>query len=132
MGYEAPATVYELDFADTHPGLEVAVRATTIDEFLHIQELLDGSDSPKGVRGVFGAFAEILVSWSVTKGGVPVPTTLDGLLGLEEPFVTAIVLAWQRRILQAPPPLPGTSSSGGTSPEAALKLAESSRSPENF
>lgn len=133
MGFEAPATVYQLDFADTeYAGLEVAVRATTIDQFLHVQDLLDGSDTPKGMRQVFGAFAELLVSWNVTKDGTPVPMTLDGLLGLEEPFVTAIILAWQRRILQAPPPLPATSPSGKSSPEALLAAASQSVSPGNF
>lgn len=128
MGFEAPSTVYELDFTDTYAGLEVAVRATTLDEFLHVQELLGGSDTPKGMRQVFGAFADLLVSWTVTKKGEPVPADLDGLLSLEEPFVTAIILAWQRRIIQAPPPLPGTSSSGGNSEELSLDLAGASRS----
>lgn len=129
MGFEAPRTVFQMDFADTqYAGLEVAVRATTVDELLTLMELIDGRDEAKGIRRLFDAFAEILVSWNVERMGEPVPTTLDGLLGLEEPFVTAIVLAWQRNLVQAPPPLPGTSPSGGTSPEAALGLASQSAS----
>ena len=132
MGFEAPRTVYQLDFSDTeYAGLELAVRATTVDELLTLMELIDGRDEAKGIRRLFEAFAQILVSWNVTRGGHPVPTTVEGLLSLEEPFVTAIILAWQRNLVQAPPPLPGTSGSGGTSPEAALGLASQSQSLES-
>jgi hypothetical protein len=133
MGFEAPRTVYQMDFADTeYAGLEVAVRATTVDELLTLMELIDGRDEAKGVRRLFGAFADILVGWNVTRDGHPVPTDEDGLLSLEEPFATAIILAWQRNLVSAPPPLPGTSPSGKSSPEALLATASKSRSPENF
>src|ERR1700679_3254059 len=127
MGFEAPRTVYQMDFADTqYAGLEVAVRAPPVDELRSLMELIDGRDEAKGIRRLFAAFAEFLVSWNVERDGHPVPTTQDGLMGLEEPFVTAIILAWQRHLVQAPPPLPGTSASGGTSPEAALAAASKS------
>ena len=132
MGFEAPQTVYGLDFADTpYAGLEVAVRATTLDELLGVLELLDW-DTAKGLRKLFDAFSGFLASWNVEQGGKPVPADLDGLLSLEEPFATAIILAWQRRVIEAPPPLPGTSDSGESSQAALLAAASQSNGPQNF
>lgn len=126
MDFEAPETIYKLDFSDTqYTGLEIAVRGTTIDELLQLETLME---DPEKVRHLFEAFAGLIVSWNVTRKGEPVPMTAQGLRSLEDSFVMAVISAWYRSVVQAPPPLPGTSGSGGTSPEAALDLASQSAS----
>ena len=61
--------------------------------------------------------------------GEPVPATLEGALSLDAVFMGVIVRAWTQGVAEAPPPLPGGSSSGATSEaERTLGLDESSRS----
>ena len=126
MGYEPPSTGLKLDFSDTpYAGLEVTMGAASLGQILDIEELAeDGKTRPMVER-----FADCLESWNVTRSGQPVPADLDGVLSQDPNFILAIVLAWQRNVATAPPPLPDALSSGGTSAEESIPgLAGSSRS----
>lgn len=126
MGYEPPSTGLKLDFSDTpYAGLEVTMGAISLGQLLDIGDMAEAG----GTREMVTRFADVLESWNVTRKGEPVPADLDGVLSQDPDFVLAIVLAWQRNVTVAPPPLPGGSSSGGTSAEeSTLGLASASAS----
>jgi hypothetical protein len=127
MGYEPPSTGLKLDFSDTpYAGLEVTMGAVSLGQILDIEDLTEATG---GTREMVTRFADCLESWNVTRGGEPVPADLAGVLSQDPNFILAIVLAWQRNVATAPPPLPGALSSGGTSAEASMPgLASASRS----
>jgi hypothetical protein len=132
VGFEPPSSGQKLDFSETaYAGLEVTMDAVSLGDLLDIQDLADAAlgGGSKAARALFGKFAAVLESWNVTKGGVPVPPDLDGVLSQDAAFITAVVVAWQQGLYEAPPPLPGGSPSGGISPgESTLGLAGASRS----
>jgi hypothetical protein len=126
MGYEPPSVGLKLDFSDTpYAGLEVTMGAISLGQLLEIEELTEQG----GTRGLIERFADCLEAWNVTKAGQPVAADLAGVLSQDPEFVLAIVLAWQRNVASAPPPLPGGSGSGGNSEEEqTLGLAGASAS----
>lgn len=130
MGYEPPSVGLKLDFSDTpYAGLEVTMGAVSLGQLLQIEELREED----ATRELITLFADVLESWNVTRKGEPVPADLDGVLSQDPEFILAIVMAWQRNITSAPPPLPGTSNSGGTSEEESiLALAGASRSLDSL
>jgi hypothetical protein len=133
MGFEPPRTGQKLDFSETaYEGLEVTMDAVSLGELLEIQDLADAIAQPGNARKLFHRFAGCLESWNVTRGGDPVPPDYEGVIAQDAGFILAIVESWQQGLAQAPPPLPGTSPSGGTSPEAALAAVSQSRSPQNL
>jgi hypothetical protein len=130
MGFEPPSSGQKLDFSATaYEGLEVTMDAVSLETLLDIQDLAEQIGEAGNARKLFRAFADCLESWNVTRAGEPVPATYEGVIAQDAGFVLALVAAWQQGLAQAPPPLPGTSSSGGTSPEASLAAASRSRSP---
>ena len=141
MGYKPKRTLYRLTFEDPDlEGLEVVTKRTTVDALLGFVELFEqvkDSDpekfSPEDIgmlTGLFARFVKVVVSWNIEDDDDrPVPVTVDGLQSLELDFVMQIIESWITGMVQAPPPLPGTSASGGTSPEASLAAASQSLSP---
>lgn len=131
-GYEPPGSGQKLDFSETaYAGLEVTMDAISLGDLLDIQDLADTAAAGTGAaaREMIARFAKCLESWNVTRGGEPVPATLEGALSLDAVFVGAIVRAWTQGTAEAPPPLPGGSGSGGTSAEEPIPgLAAASRS----
>ena len=121
---------------DAKPDLEALkfeLDAISLGDLLAIQEQAEDVSAGKGARKLFAMFADCLESWNVTRRGVPVPPTLEGVLQQDAAFILAVVTAWQQGMAQAPPPLPGGSPSGGSSAAASIPgLAESSRSPQSF
>ena len=133
-GFEPPSSGQKLDFSETaYAGLEVTMDAVSLSFLLDIQDVAEQASAGKAARQLFAMFADALESWNVTKNGQPVAPDLDGVLAQDAAFVTAIVTAWQQGMAQAPPPLPGGSSSGASSAaESTLGLAASSRSPQSY
>ena len=133
-GFEPPGSGQKLDFSETaYAGLEVTMDALSLGDLLDIQDLADaaqgGDVAGAAAREMVKRFADHLESWNVTRKGEPVPATLEGALSLDAVFVGAIVRAWTQGTAEAPPPLPGGSSSGGTSAGAStLGLDAASRS----
>lgn len=142
MGYKPNRTMYKLDFSETElAGLEITARGSTVSGLMELAGLagdLDGLDTATAgdmkelmekLRKMFAPFARVLDSWNVEDDdGAPVPATLDGLLSQELPFVKEVIEAYVSELAAAPPPLPGSSGSGATSPEASLGLAGASSS----
>ncbi|HEY5396219.1 MAG TPA: hypothetical protein VIL16_12560 [Trebonia sp.] len=135
MGYKPKKTIYKLDFSDTElAGLEAAVRAGSIDQLLGLQELADHEElSAQQAREMFAGFAELLVSWNVeTEDDRPVPVTYEGVASQEPDFIKEIIAAFYANVAAAPPPLPGASPSGGSSPgELTAAAALSSSLPSS-
>jgi hypothetical protein len=127
-GFEAPETLIGLDFSETpYAGLEVTVAAGSMGEFLDLEDLAAAGEN----RQMFRRFAALLRSWNLTRGGVPVPATYEGMLTLEPAFTEMIITVWQRNVTSAPPPLQNGSPSGASSPEAQLAQASRSLNPQN-
>jgi hypothetical protein len=133
MGYKPKRTLYKLDFSETeYAGLEVTTRSVSVKGLLAIAAAADEVDevSPAEdkVMDLLGRFARVIVSWNVEDDdGQPLQPTVEVLLDQDFAFVMAIINAWIVAVSQAPPPLPGTSNSGATSPEASIPgLAEAS------
>jgi len=116
VGYEAEAKTYKLKFED-FPGLEVTAREPSLAEMLELQELAEET-STAGVRKLFGVFADHLAEWNLTKGGKPVPATLDGLLGQGAGFVQALAEGFINAVTGVPRDL-GKGSGSGASPAGA-------------
>jgi hypothetical protein len=146
MGFEAPGTGNKLDFTGTrYEGLEVKVDSVPLGLLTAIIEdysaLTAGNvDMTKAlpvVLKLLDQFGKVLESWNVTRRGEPVPATAEGLRSLDLAFAMAIVGAWVTGTAQAPDPLPGSSESGGSSPEelaamAALSSSLPSSEPQNL
>ena len=128
-GFEPPSSGQKLDFSETaYAGLEVTMDAVSLGDLLDIQELAEQATGA-AAREMVARFAKCLESWNVTRKGKPVPPTLEGALSLDAVFIGDVVRAWTRGTAEAPPPLPGGSSSGGSSAEAStLGLDAASRS----
>jgi len=134
MGYEAPGTGNKLDFTGTaHEGLEVTVDSVPLGLLMDIMgsfgalqamgEQLDIEVAQPVIESLIDNFGQVLESWNVEKRGVPVPATPAGIRTLDFSFFMVIVGAWLTGTAEAPPPLPGTSPSGGTSPEGPEAMA---------
>lgn len=133
MGYRPPTTGADLDFTGTrYEGLEVRTGSVPLGMLLDIADkaaVIDQKTGPGDLRGLFSMFASVIEAWNVEDAqGRPVAPTLDGLLSQDAAFVMAIITGWIRAMSQAPPPLPASSGSGGTSPEALAAMAQMSRS----
>lgn len=127
-GFEVPETLIGLDFSDTpYKGLEVTVEAGSIGEYLDMDDLAAQGENRQMLR----RFAALLHSWNLTRKGVPVPATYEGLLTLEPAFSEMITVVWQKNVTSAPPPLQNGSASGASSPEAQLAAASRSLGPQN-
>lgn len=137
-GFEAPRTVYKLDFEGTDlDGLEVRMRAGRLGDMLDPSNADIGTDidpdNPtaediKAVRAKFEMIAEYLASWNLTEDGVPVPATTAGLMRQEPNFVGQIFAAWQRAQVAVAGPLPHSSTS--TPPPDLSLIPTESLSPD--
>jgi hypothetical protein len=141
MGYRPPSTGSDLDFTGTqHEGLQVRMDSVPLGMLLEIGELAQGMQSGdlSQMRVLFSMFAGLVEEWNVEdRKGEPVPATLDGVMSQDTAFVMAVITAWIKAVSSAPPPLPGSSESGGTSAEelaamAALSSALPSSSPQRL
>jgi hypothetical protein len=143
MGYEPPTTGTRLDFTGTaHEGLEVTVDEVPLGTTLSLTQQWDkvaaaqaAPEDPEAMLAALPAvavlvegFAAALESWNVTRKGQPVPATAEGLRSLGTTFAIEIIGAWMTGTVSAPPPLPGNSESGGTSPEELAAMAALSSS----
>lgn len=119
MGFEAPRTVYKLNFDGTGlEGLEVRMRAGKLGDMLDpsnagfdFDEDNPSAEDIKAVRARFEMVAAYLLSWNLEEDGVPVPATIDGLMDQEPSFVGKIFAAWQRAQVDVSGPLSPSSSS---------------------
>lgn len=155
MGFEPQETQYRLTFEDPDlVGLEVLAGSLTVGEYTAMQRMgmlrplgntegLDrdallemiaerAEEAMQANEKILELFASRLVSWNITKGGEPVPATLEGIQGQDSRFISRIIAAWQRALIQGPPPLKEPSpngANGSLSPEMAAGLLAASKVP---
>jgi hypothetical protein len=140
-GYKPKRTLYKLDFSETeHAGLEITARGTSMDGLLRLMEIADELDGIEELDSLadagkiaekmgelFAPFARVLVAWNVIDDDDrPVPANLEGLMSQEPEFVGFVLSKYCQAMTQAPPPLPASLPSGGTSPEELAAMAASS------
>lgn len=139
MGYRRKKTVMNLKFEE-HDGLEVRVRALTIDELLEMTKTAQavmGSDGKvkqemvgtEDLEELFSRFSDALLSWTLEEELVidsdewtPVPTTLQGVKSQEVDFVMELIDVWMTAVAGVEAPLPAGSNSGETSQELSLPM----------
>lgn len=127
MGFKAPKKVFRLTFEDSdYAGLVVLVRAASVGDMLDVQEIQDsveGGMTSQVAADTFEMFAKALVEWNLTDDDdQPVPTTLDGLRGLDVDFLAFIIRAWAAQQTGIPGPLAEGSTSGATSPALSIPM----------
>ena len=125
MGFVPPTTGVKLTFEGSmYEGLEVTMDSVSTGTVLDIMEKFEAAKNgdPAAMIVLLDGFAKALEAWNIEdrKTGDPVPATLDGLRTLDFTLAMAIIGAWIGSVTSAPPPLPGNSGSGGTSPEGPI------------
>lgn len=102
MGYDRRAArqAYTLPFED-YPGLVVRVLAPSFGGELASARVarVEARGLPVGVwlaevSELLDEFADALVSWTLTEGGRPVPTTAAELRRLDRPFLMDLLRGW--------------------------------------
>lgn len=142
MGFEAPDTVYKLQFADEKlNGLEVRVKAFAFQDVLDNEAILYGgwlydpdlSAEEKAAKRdeLHRLFAGQLVDWNLEKNGQPVPATFEGLRSQEVPLVGTIISAWRDNAIGVAIPLEQPSTDGEPSVEASIPMESPSDLPES-
>lgn len=131
MGYEVEDTTYTLEF-DDRPGAEVRMRAGSVEDHLAALRLDwvlvpgelarrfpdDDKAQEAEFRRLYSIFVHHVDSWNLERKGQPVPTTVDGLMGLDREFVKPMVTAWLRGVFGLSAPL-GQPSSGTETKQSA-------------
>jgi hypothetical protein len=123
--------VYVLDF-EAYPelkGLEVRVKATTMQEQLEIAALMDGINvnSPQEmmitINAALETLAENIISWNLLDDDdQPRPATLATLLSLDAEFQRALIAGWTQTLSGVSDDLGKGSSSGASFPEGSLPM----------
>lgn len=136
MGFERPGKQFTLAFEEArYNGLVVKMGFLTTGQFLEVTGLAsavqqdDLAKQAAEVRQLIEITASRLVSWNLEDLGQPVPATVAGLMDQDFGFVMDIVTAWLSAIAGVSPPLPGSSSAGGKSPEGSIPMEPLSPSP---
>jgi hypothetical protein len=125
--FEEPVTHYDIRFHDAPlRGLRVVARGSTLDALFEFADMNEAPDvkTPEGlatVRIMYQQFAKHLVSWNLTRGGVPVPATEEGLNSCEHSNVTRIVAAWLDAVQGLNRPNE-EASSGASLPDVSLPM----------
>ena len=135
-GFKPRAKTYKLTFEDDDDlnGLEVTMGTVTLGQYNEMlraglissvtADVLDANDH------LLDIFAERIVSWNLLDArGKPVPRTPEAVRNQERHVITAIISAWQLRIVGVDPTLNGESGSGAITREASLGLENLSESP---
>jgi len=117
VGFSA-RPVYELVFAEDTglEGLEVSARGADVATYL---EILQADDLPavEQIPQRLKLIAPLLVSWNLEDdAGSPVPTTWEGMQGVDQRLLGQIIEAWLRMVAGVPGPLGRRSTSGGPPP----------------
>jgi hypothetical protein len=136
MGYNPGVKVYKLVFVDRE-GLIVKVVSLPLGEYMVVERLatladtLSGEAATDNLRELFRLFAKYLTYWNIElpedptdpeSPAVPVPTTYEGVMRLDEGLVTEIITAWIEAMAGTSPPLDQPSISGETVLEGSIPM----------
>jgi hypothetical protein len=123
MGFERSPKIYHLRFLDgDYQGLEVRVRTLSMGQLITLRSG-QSDDGKDGTEIGIQYLAERIVDWNLTSDGVPVPTTLEAILGEDDDMVLAIVSKWTDAISGVKAPLPQSSPVGEPSPVESIPMA---------
>jgi len=130
MGFQAPRRTYSLEFeGEDFDGLVVKVRPPTVGEALANFDLSwmqaeDISEKERlgRLRDLYELFVSRLVSWNLEVDGELVPTTIDGLLSLDNDFGIRIVRSWLFETSAVPRPLAESSPAGEVPEDLSLPM----------
>jgi hypothetical protein len=132
-GFEPEEPTYRLRFEDPDmAGLVVMIGQPSIGQMLAMSGMEIGDSKnmdPEKIRAVFSTFADLLDSWNVTRKGVPVPATLEGVLSQSPGFITRIIAALDKTIAPDPTSSPASASGGTSSPEISIPMTPVQPSP---
>lgn len=124
MGSRRNPKHYKLKFdEDTeYPGLEMTLRAPSIGELRGASTTSEDGDD-EGAYGTAKMIAKYLVDWNrEDEDGVPLPPTLESLLGEESTFPGMVIAEWTKAIAGVPAPLEQPSDSGETSAVESIPM----------
>lgn len=100
MGFEVERTVYRLRFDDEKlAGFEVDVAAMSVREMFAYNDAVqeaDGADAR--MRVMVDTLGRQLISWNAQQLGQPLPPTRDGLLELDDHYVSPLITGWLQAI----------------------------------
>lgn len=139
MGFKR--RTYRLTFDDpTLEGLEVRMRAATIDQIIQLNQVfrpsIFASTDPEdeGRRDqLFDLLAAGIVSWNREEDdGTPIEPDAKGLRGEDVDIVGAIVKGWSKASSGVPSPLAPASSAGALSVEASIPTETLPESPQSL
>lgn len=130
-GFDVSRTVYKLTFDDPRfDGFEVSVQAMSVLETWAYNDAVAEAATPSAVtRLVIETIGAHLLSWNAQRGGEPVPATIEGLTGLDDHYISAIMSGWLKAIRpaeaaeaeqEADPTAAGDSSLEGSLPMSPL------------
>lgn len=123
MGYKRTPKLYHLKFGEDtdYPGLEVAIRDTSLGQFLAARAT--GADGDP-IAGMVDLLIDRIHSWNLEddQTGEPVPTTREAILGEDSDMIFDIVRMWQQAMTGVAAPLDDASPSGETSEEASIPM----------
>lgn len=133
MTYVRKRRVVELDFSrydDEYTDLIVKARSISMGDLLRLSELMGAkvfglikTENIEKAHELLGLFAKALVEWNVLDDdGSPVPTTVDGLLSLDDDFNHDLIEAWLLALTAVPPPLEKPSPDGDPSLEQSMPM----------
>lgn len=150
MGYRVQPRRVVIEFEDA-PGLKIVARSVSLGAMLgsveraadtarEMDKLEASADGLEGLtarlqQSVIGAvrsselglFLEAVIEWNLEyEDGTPVPTTVEGVLALEDPTLIKLAAAeWRKRLITVPEdsPLPAPSTASGSSVEGSIPMA---------
>lgn len=132
VGFEVPETTLQLSFTDpSYAGLEVACRMAPRG-VLTAAASLGGVDPRRFTREhaatldhLSDAFAESLLSWNLTRNGVDVPATKEGVDSLDLAFLMQLVTPWLEGTGQALAQQAAEQAAHSVSPEEEAEIEAS-------
>lgn len=157
MGFQPSHDIYELVFEE-YPGLEIMAKGTSLGKLLDIGSInvnLNEKDQEKTTR-VFKFISKRIITWNIEHPaldeddfdeeieinedtvcprcgllpGMPLPTTVKGLMCLDMRFVMQIFFGWMQAVARLPLPK-GLSTNDGATPDlnTMIKMLGEQQSP---
>lgn len=130
MGFDATPSTVTVRFKAGHKyhGAEAQVRGMSIGEYMQATGMDGGNGDDTGKT--LARFFESLVSWNLEYDGQPLPPTPDAMKVADQALIRAMNNQWIESLMGVAEsdPLPGSSTSGETSPAPAIPMAPLSES----
>ena len=136
-GFRLQPKLYKLTFEDGDlDGLECTLEGVSLERFIELTTIADLLGTPEGrtaenIEAQFSTLGGLLAEWNLEDDNGPVEPSYDALKKFDFSYVQQIMQAYIQAFAAVPKDSNDDSSSGGTSEEASLGLAKSSRNLKN-